>query len=490
MKLFAATICAALSMLLRLLRHPTTLQPRHMNQDIAPTQTEAQRIARFSLGLQLDDIPADVQALAKEHLLDVIGIALASTQFDYGKVVLEAAKALGMGDEASAIGSGVRLPATSAALVNGVLAHGLDFDDTHIGAIYHASAQAMAAVLAVGQSRNASGAEALVAFITALEVGCRLATAGAGRLHDRSFHPTSLCGTFAAACAAGRLQRVDEPALVSALGLCGSMASGILERGNSWLKRLHPGWAAHSGLSAVALGSAGFLGPETVFEGGRGFYYAHIDKIPSGIELPSHGIGEEWQTRGIALKPYPCCHFIHAFADAALELRGQFELDDVERIDCPLSASLHKMIAEPRERCIRPTTSYGALFSVQYVVAAALVKGRVDLALFYDEPLDDPEVLRVATRTFCVDDPASDYPLHFPGEVVVTLKDGRVLRVRKPASLGTPEVPLSREQVEAKFLSLSTRVIALPAARQIIEKVLNLEKEESVRDLMDLATIR
>ena len=428
--------------------------------------------------------------MAKEHLLDVIGISLASTQFDYGRVILEAGKKLGRGDDASVIGSGVRLPATSAALVNGVLAHGLDFDDTHIGAIYHASAQAMATVLAAGQANRSTGEEVLVAFITALEVGCRLATAGAGKLHDRSFHPTSLCGTFASACAGGKLYGINEAALVSSLGLCGSMASGILERGNSWLKRLHPGWAAHSGLSAVALGSAGFLGPDTVFEGRRGFYFAHIDSIPTGTDLPSHGIGEEWQTRGIALKPYPCCHFTHAFADVALELRNQFALADIERIDCPLTASLHKMVAEPRERCIHPTTPYAALFSVQYIVACALVKGRVDLAAFYDEPLDEPEILRIAEKTFCVDDPVSDYPLHFPGEVIVTLKDGRVLRVRKPASLGTPEVPLSRAQVEEKFMSLATRAIPAATARQLIDKVFAIERETSLDAIMALATIK
>jgi len=460
----------------------------HTNQ---PTlATEAQRIARFTLEAQINTIPVDVVTLAKEHLLDVIGISLASTKFDYGSVILEAGKKLGRGDDASAIGSGVLLPASSAALVNGVLAHGLDFDDTHIGAIYHASAQAMATVLAAGQANRSTGQEVLVAFITALEVGCRLATAGAGKLHDRSFHPTSLCGTFASACAGGKLYGLDEAGLVSALGLCGSMASGILERGNSWLKRLHPGWAAHSGLCAVTMGGAGFLGPETVFEGRRGFYYAHIDSIPTGADLPSHGIGAEWQTRGIAIKPYPCCHFTHAFADAALELRGQFDLADIERIDCPLTASMHKMVAEPRERCIHPTTPYAALFSVQYVVACALFKGRVDLSAFYDEPLDEPEILRIAARTFCVDDPASDYPLHFPGEVVVTLKDGRVLRVRKPASLGTPEVPLTRAQLEEKFMALATRAISEEQALRLMDRVLAIEREASLDEIMNLATAK
>ena len=302
------------------------------------TSTESEKLGRFALDLTLDAIPGDVLTLAKEHFLDALGIALASSRFDFGEAILNGAGALGDGTQATAIGSGVRLPAPSAALVNGVLAHGLDFDDTHIGAVYHATSPALAAALAAGEANGASGAEVLIAFTSALEIGCRLATVGAGAFHDRAFHPTSLCGTFAAAVVAGRLAKVDHETMTWALGLCGSQASGILERGTSWLKRLHPGWAAHCGLSAMALARAGFTGPNTVFEGGRGFYASHIQRIPTGDDLPSHDLGRTWQARGIALKPYPCCHFIHGFVDAALELRGKFDLADIERIDCPLDA--------------------------------------------------------------------------------------------------------------------------------------------------------
>lgn len=452
--------------------------------------TESEKLAKFALSLKLEQIPADVVTLAKEHLLDVIGIALASTQFEFGPIVLKAAQTFGTGAEATAIGSGVALPATSAALVNGTLAHGLDFDDTHIGAVYHASAQAMAAAFASGQANKSSGREVLTAFIVGLEIGCRLASVGAGKFHDRAFHPTALCGTFASAAVAGRLYGAEYTALVWSLGLCGSMASGILESGKSWLKRLHPGWAAHSGMSALALGSAGFQGPNTVFEGNRGFYAAHIETVPEGPSSPTLDLGGTWQTLGIGLKPYPCCHLIHSFVDAALELRDQIALEDIVRIDCPLTGMLHKMVAEPRERCIHPTDSYAALFSVQYVVALALATGKVDLASFYDDPLDNPEILRIAEKTYCIDDPLSDFPKHFPGEVIVTLKDGRVLRSRKASSLGSPDVPLSRTAIEEKFLSNAERAIGRKAAVSIIEKILNLENVSSLDEIITLCTIR
>lgn len=452
-----------------------------------PSPTESEKIAAFALNLRLDEVPADVLSLAKEHLLDVIGIALASSKFDIGGAVLQGARELGQGTDATAIGSGTRLPAASAALVNGVLAHALDFDDTHIGAIYHASAQAMAASIAAGQANGSTGAEVLLAFVAALEIGCRLATVGAPDFHNRGFHPTALCGTFAAAAAAGRLYKSTPEALVSALGLCGSQASGILIGGNSWLKRLHPGWSAHSALAAVALGRAGFLGPNTVFEATKGgFYQTHIQRTPSPDKLPTLGFGENWLTRGIALKPYPCCHFIHAFVDAALELRGQFELDDIERIECPLTPDLHKMVAEPREACIRPTIPYRALFSVQYVVALALTRGRVDLSTFHDEPLDSPDVLAIAAKTFCVPDPASDFPARFPGEVIVHLKDGQVLRCRKAASLGTPDVPLSTDALQAKFMTNAIRAIPEADARELMKQVLDIQDASSLDQIMAL----
>jgi 2-methylcitrate dehydratase PrpD len=452
--------------------------------------TEAENIASFALGLEFKAIPEDVIKLAKEHLLDVIGIALASSSFEYAPVILKGAQELGNGDDATAIGSGIRLPATSAALVNGVLAHGLDFDDTHIGGIYHASAPAMASALASGEANNSTGKDVLTAFIIGLEVGCRLGVVGSGKFHERSFHPTSLCGTFAAAAVAGRLSNTEHTGLTWALGLCGSMAAGILEVGHSWLKRLHPGWAAHSGLTSVALGRAGFKGPSTVLEGPHGFYAAHIGEPPKDENLPSLGLGHKWETLEIALKPYPCCHFIHSFVDAALELYGQFNIDDVERIECPLTEMLHGMVAEPRERCVSPPTIYSALFSVHFSVAAALAKGRVDLSTFYDEPLDDPEIVRIAKLIHCIPDPDSDFPKRFPGEVIITMKDGSILKSRKLSSFGTPDFPMPQQAIYSKFISNATRVIDEEIAINIIDVVMNLESEESLDYLMELCNIK
>jgi 2-methylcitrate dehydratase PrpD len=448
--------------------------------------SESELMAAFALGLTLAEVPPEVIEQAKGHFLDVLGIALASSQFDFGKSVLDTAQEFGAGNEARALGSGTLLPATSAALVNGTFAHGLDFDDTHIAGIYHASAPAFAAALASGEKLHADGRSVLLAYIVALEIGCRLAVAASGAFHERGFHPTALCGTFAAAAAAARLHGDSAGALVSALGVCGSQASGILELRESWLKRLHPGWSAHAGLIAAALGRHGFKGPRTVFEGVHGFYAAHIGSVPADEHKPSHRLREQWLIPGIALKPYPCCHFIHAFVDAALGLCSEVDVNDIERIDCFLSKDLRHMVAEPRERCIRPQTIYDSLFSVHYVVAVALVKGRVDLAAFYDEPLDDPAVLRLAAQTFCHEDPHSDFPKHFPGEVRITLKSGRTLARREATSSGTPDRRLSKPEINAKFMKNAARAIGEAQAMRVLETVWELEKLSDIGELVSI----
>ncbi|MCX5535840.1 MmgE/PrpD family protein [Streptomyces sp. NBC_00006] len=451
--------------------------------------TAAERLARFATELCAKDIPEQVRAMARAHLLDGIGIALASSGMDFTRPVLDTALALGDGGRSHVIGYGTRLPAASAALVNGTLVHALDFDDTHIGAIYHATAPALAAALAVAEEQEADGESLLTAYVIGLEIGCRVAGAGAGSFHDRGFHPTGIAGTFAAAAVAARLRGLDTADTVSALGICGSQAAGTLELAGSSLKRLHPGWAAHSGIVAATLAASGFAGPPTIFEGPRGLFASHLGMTPAEIDLGLDDLGNRWMCADTALKPYPCCHFTHAFVDAALDLRSQLggqplKSTEIEEIICPTTPRIMPSVTEPAERKKAPRTLYEAQFSVQYIVAQALVSGRVDLATFYDQPLDDPDVLAVAAKVGCPPDPDSDFPVRFPGEVILRLADGRELRRRIPTSSGTPGNPLDEAVVLGKFRSNAGRVLAADQVRQIEESVGELDSLADLTDLM------
>lgn len=457
----------------------------------ATRTTVSANIADFVRDLSIDDVPAPVLARARLHMLDALGIAVASSGMDFGRAVHRAGSRLGAGRDSRVLGFGTALPAPSAALVNGTLIHGLDFDDTHIEAIHHATAPALAAALAVAEQKHADGASTLLAYVIGLEVGCRLAAAGSGGFHDRGFHPTGIMGTFAAVCGTGKLRDLPQQTLVHALGLAGSQAAGILEINNSWLKRMHPGWAAHSAIVAATMAEEGFVGPATVFEGPHGLYASHLGTVPDRGALGLDDLGSRWMTAEIALKPYPCCHFTHAFIDAALELRAELSaqgtaLDDVRRIDCPTSIRLMPVVTEPADRKTAPPTIYDALFSVQYAVALALVHGRVDLAGFYDAPLDDPDVLAVASRVTCGPDPESDYPRHFPGEVVLHTVDGRSLRRRVPASRGTPEFPLSEAEVTAKFAANAGRELSAEVVHDIARTFTRIEDLDDIGQLVTM----
>ncbi len=437
-------------------------------------------LAEFAVSLDLGQVPGELVRKAKLHMLDGLGIALASSGFEFAGPIVEGACRLGSGTQAHALASGTPLPAAGAALVNGTLIHGLDFDDTHIGAIYHATAPALASSLAAGEAAGADGREFLTSFIAALEIGCRLGKAANGKFHENGFHATALCGTFAAAFASGRLLGGNAAMLASASGLCGGMAAGVLELEGSWLKRMHPGWSAHSGIAAANLAISGFKGPLTMFDGPRGFYQTHIGSIPAGPAAPHYRLGEDWLIAGIALKPYPCCHFIHSFVDCALALRPQVALDQIERIECPLSKRIHPLVSGPA----RPTEPYAAMFSVPYVVGLALTTGKADLASFFDKGTDDPQVLALSERTTCVDDPASDFPIHFPGEVRITLKSGEVVSHRVATSYGTPDRPLMLADIEAKFMANATRVMQPDRAEALMRMVASVEQVTHVSELM------
>src|SRR5438128_8355435 len=299
-------------------------RPPRGGQTHVPHSSVARRYARSTLGLALDDVPAPVVDKAKQLVVDIIGSCLASSQEEFGRAVLRATESLGGPPESTLIGAATRVGASHAVLANGTLAHGLDFDDTREDAIVHTGSVAVTTALAVGEATGASGRAALEAAIAGVEVMCRVGLAVPGRFHARHYHPTSLAGSFAAAAVAGRLRGLTEDQLVSAFGICGSQAGGIIEylTDGSWTKRLHPGWAAHAGVVAALLARSGFTGPETVFEGEHGFYRAFAGGFDARrLEELLASLGREWELERLTFKPYPCGSIAHPYMDCALRLR-------------------------------------------------------------------------------------------------------------------------------------------------------------------------
>jgi 2-methylcitrate dehydratase PrpD len=349
------------------------------------TRTPAQPLAEFAAAASFDKLPPEVVHSAELRLLDTLGICLASTSFGLADGVARMVDQWGGRPEAHLIGGGRACPGPNAALVNGTLAHSLDFDDTHLPSVLHPSASIFPAVLAMAEASARSGAEALLAAVLGIEVTVRIGLAGylpeAGNVFfERGWHATSICGTLGAAVAGARLLGLDRDGILNALGIAASFGSGVIEanRAGGTVKRVHCGWAAHAGLTAALMAQHGISGPPTVLEGRFGFFQAFLngEYDPAAI---TDGLGERWEVPGIFFKPYPVNHYTHAGIDAALAIRArlgtEFDVGQIERLELGCAASPLRTIGEPRDEKIRPHSGYHAQFSGPFTVAAALLGG-------------------------------------------------------------------------------------------------------------------
>jgi 2-methylcitrate dehydratase PrpD len=452
----------------------------------------ARRLARFVLGLRLEEVPPAVVARARLLVLDTLGNCLAACRDDFARAVIEAAERLGGPADATVLGSGARVGAPNAVLANATLAHGLDFDDTREDAIVHTGCVAVTAALAAAEAAKASGREALEAAIAAVEVMCRVGLAVPGAFHARHFHPTAVTASFAAAAASARLRRLSEDRLVQAFGICGSQAAGIIEylADGSWTKRLHPGWNAHAGMVAVLLAESGFSGPESVLEGGHGLYAAFAGGHDAArLEALLASLGRQWELAELTFKPYPCGSIAQPYMDCAMRLRTEHRLRsaDIEAVICRTAAGPLPRLWEPLAAKHAPPNGYAAKFSLPYLVAVILVKGRAGLAEFEDAAVADPDVLAVTRKVVYTIDSTIDYPRQFVGDVEITLADGRVLRARQDRPRGGPDAPLTRDELVAKFRG---NAAVLPPARidTVIRAVDALDTGASLPDLFTALT--
>ncbi|KRE44226.1 2-methylcitrate dehydratase [Knoellia sp. Soil729] len=425
--------------------------------------TIAAQIGRWAADVTMEEVPERVVERALLHILDCVGLAYASSNYDFAKRALAAVSEFGAGDT-PVIGHSVRLSPRDAALLNGVLVHGLDYDDTHLGGVIHASASALPAAISVASDRHLPGKDLLLGYLIALEVSSRVGAAANSGLHAHGFHPTGVVGAFGSAVAAARLGGLNAEGIATAQGFVGSLASGVmefLETGAS-TKRVHPGWAAASGITAAAFAKHGFESPPAIYEGRFGLFALHT---PLGHEIDlskaTEGFGSDWELLRVGIKPYPACHFTHAFADAAqilLDTHG-FAPADIESITCLVPEEIVPVVLEPAANKLRPRSDYDAKFSLPFIVSAIFNRGRFTLAELEDDVLRDPQILDLAAKVSYQADPNKTFPKYFHGEVIVRLKDGRELRHRENDNRGSEERPLSREDIEAKYydnMSLAT----------------------------------
>ena len=450
--------------------------------------TYSQAIGQFAGELKIADVPPAVVEKAKLVFLDTLGIALASSTMDFGLMAINVARKLSGPKASLLIGTSDRVAAANAAMANGTLAHGLDYDDTLEEAIVHTGCCAGMTALAVGEEIGASGAGVLEAAIVGTEVLCKVGLVAPGKFHARGFHPTAICSTFGAAAAAGKLYGLSSNQWVDAFGLCGSQSSGIIEylADGTWTKRLHPGWSAHGGVIATLLAKEGFRGPAKVFEGTHGFFSAFGGKNEYDFEKILE-LGKRWEIPRLTFKSYPCGSISHPYMDCALRIKQKYSpaAEQIAEVICRTAEGPVHRLWEPLADKQKPVSSYGAKFSLPYSIAVMLIRGQAGLEEFSEAAIRDTELLALAEKVRYELDWTIDYPRHFEGHVQVRMKDGSIFTEDQLHPRGGYEDPLAPEEIEAKFRANAQLALDENHVEEVVKLVQQIERLPTISMLTE-----
>lgn len=434
------------------------------------------RLADFVSHLDAVSTPHAVVHQAKRTLLDWAGVALAGSQTEAARIAYDVGLSLAGPGDSPVIGRAGTLTRPFAALANGVASHALDYDDTFDPdrTSVHGSAPVWPAVLATGHARSLAGIETLLAFVAGFEVEIRVALA-AGVLHDAlGWHVTGTVGHLGAAAATARALGLDTAGVVSALGSAGTQAAGLKAVYGTMGKALHPGKAAMDGLLAAHLAEHGYTSSEDILEAHRGF----LDVLAHGAD-PSRAIvelGSRWLLLEDGFKAYACGTLTHPVIDALLQLRRRygFTADDVERVDI----KAHDYVISTTGNA-RPKNGLEGRFSINHCVAVALLDGAARLSQFTDERVAAADVALVRDRVSVTVEPGWDKDSAL---VKLRLRDGRVLLQVTDHNRGTPDNPMSDDELTEKFLDLASGVLSSTRAREVASLVWRFEQLADVRE--------
>jgi 2-methylcitrate dehydratase PrpD len=388
---------------------------------------ETAALSAWASALRWDALPEAVRSAAALHFLDALGVGMAAAATRFGSGLLSTLPPHDSGP-APVIGHDRCVDGLRAAVVNGTLVHGLEYDDTHIPSVIHGSAVALPAVLSQVHREDVTVADLLTGFVVAWEAMVRLGLLAPGAYQSRGFQTAAVCGPPAAALAVGRVRGVPAEVLEEAFAIATSFSSGLMAyaEDGATVKRAHAGWAAHGGVAAIELAAGGLTGPGRPLTAGRGFLavLAGAEEV-TGIDTTLGDVGKRWHLPEAAYKLYPCCHFIHAYLDAVAALRRRHPPHAHGTLESVVHPSVVPLVADRPEQRRAPRTLEQAQYSLYYTVAQMFVHGHCDLADLARP--DDPAVLDLAARVTAVEDPSMDYPGLFPAVVRAFGRDGALL---------------------------------------------------------------
>jgi len=440
------------------------------------------QIARFIADSNPESIPPDARIQARRAIIDTLGVTLIGSREDCSRIAAELVRAEQCAPVATAVGHGLRTSVRGAALVNGVSAHALDYDDVNSAMTGHPSAPLLPTVLAVAEDTGASGRDLVTAFVLGFEVEVRLGR-GLGRSHyARGWHATATLGTLAAAAAAARLYRLDAPRMRMALGIAASLAGGSRQNFGTMTKPLHPGQAAQNGVAAALLAQRGYTADENILDAPLGFLNLFSPAGDAHPEVVTEGLGERFEIvdSGISVKQYPCCYGTHRALDATLALGQERDVSavDVDRVEVLIPKGAAEPLIHPR-----PTVGLEGKFSMQYCVAAALLDGQVKLDSFEDDAVRRPAAQDLLRRVEMLEDSTESTAVDGFADVTIVLRDGRRLQRRVDEPRGSALRPLTMDELEAKYRDCAERVLDRK------DTVRSLELIRGIEDLPDIGAL-
>ncbi len=412
----------------------------------------AEDFSNWAINLKTKDIPSDVQEVLSFLVKDISGVIVAARNEDYIQSLVKTYSNTG---NTIALGHKNIFDVFSSSIICGTAAHGEDFDDTFEGNPMHVGATMVSVFLSAGQFFKLNGEQILRGIAIGAELICRMALVSPTAMHKQGFHPTAICSVFGAAAGLGAVLGLNSKQLSSALGVAGSMASGIIEylAEGTWTKRMHPGWAASSGIHAALLGRSDFLGPRTVFEGTHGFFKAFtIKEIEKDFSHLTKDLGARWESKNLAFKPYACGTMAQPFVDCAMQLREKInDLSKIKSIKAKVGEGTVHRLWEPRKEKNNPSTPYSAKFSVPYCVAVTLSKGGAGLEEFNETNIADQNILKIANLIEYEIDPNDEYPKNYTGRLTLETIDGTIIEAKQPCFRGGKKQPLTKKDFDTKF---------------------------------------
>ncbi|MFL6796196.1 MAG: MmgE/PrpD family protein [Xanthobacteraceae bacterium] len=441
--------------------------------------TPLDRLAEWVSTLTPDCVPVAQHRLVRLRLIDTLGLIAVAADHEAGRSLCAWANA-NSGSGATVLVSGARAAPEIAALAHGSLAHARDFDDTFIDSVIHPGSTVIPAALAVAESLDVPFELLSTAIVAGYEVAARLGAIAGRGFHARGFHATGIVGPIAASAAAGVLTTLDQAQLADAFGLSTSMSSGLLAflGDGGWSKWLHTGWSAHGGIIAGQLAQAGFRGPRQALDHQYGLFGAFLGNHTVDFSLLTTALGEVWRGESAQFKLYPCAHVIQPYIDAAFEIvQGTATVQDIAAVRCVLAPWALPIVGEPRSIKTRPRNDLEAIASLPFMVAAALIDGKVDLDTLKPETIRRPEIRQLAARVYC--EPDAALGIGFDGRMHVEFRDGG------PVVLPVAIAPASETRIIAKFHA-NTAHCRSSARDALLDAV--LQGAPRSRDLVRLAT--